>query len=64
MEENVKFYYCHSIEWCILVESVRETEKNAKFPGSVGHICQMNAFNVQISDCACVVLFSKTFQRL
>ena len=37
---TVKFYYCQSIEWCILVEIVRKTEKNATFPASVGHIGQ------------------------
>ena len=38
-EKNVKVYYCDSIEWWILVERVRETEKIATFPGSVRHIC-------------------------
>ena len=38
--KNVKFYCCHSIQWCILVERMRETEKNATFPASIGHICQ------------------------
>ena len=39
-KKDVKFYYCNSIELRISVERVRETEKNATFPGSVGHICQ------------------------
>ena len=34
------FYDCHSTEWCVLVERMRETEKNATFPASAGHICQ------------------------
>ena len=38
--KNVKFYYCHSTEWCISVERMREIEKNATFPASVGHIWQ------------------------
>ena len=39
-EKNVKFYYCHSIERCMLVERILESEKNATYPSPVGHICQ------------------------
>ena len=63
IEKNVQFYYCHSIEWCILVERVRKTEKNATFPGSVNLICrthlsrEIRHSNSQICNCACAVLF-------
>ena len=39
-EKSVKLYYCHSIEWGILVERLRETEENATLPASVENICQ------------------------
>ena len=38
--KNLKFYYYHSTEWCILVKRMQETETNATFLASVGHICQ------------------------
>ena len=34
------------------MESVRETEKFATFPGSVGHICQEKTFNVANYTCS------------
>ena len=61
--KNVKFYYCHSIGWCILAERMRETEKNA---ASVGHICQEEE-DTQISKIGTAhaqFCFSATFQRL
>ena len=39
-KENVKFYIYRSTERCISAERMRETEKNAAFPASLGHICQ------------------------
>ena len=72
MEKNVKFYYCHSIKWCILVERGRETEKGATFSGSVGHICQEKrdvqlhklknahdsfAFLLSFNDCSSITIW-------
>ena len=59
MEKNVKFYYCHSIEWCILVERMRETETKC----NISCICrthlsrEIRHSSVQNTDCACGVLF-------
>ena len=67
IEKNVKFYYCHSIEWFILVERVRETEKlNTTFSGSVGHICQekKNIQSRKLATAHAQFCFSASFQRL
>ena len=65
-KKNIKFYYCHSTEWRILMERVIETKKNTTFPGSVGHICQ-EKYDIQICKLATAhaqFCFSATFQRL
>ena len=52
LTQNVKFYYCHTIEWYILVE--RSSEKMQHFlhlSREIGHSTLQN------SDCACAVLF-------
>ena len=54
------------VQWCILVERGRETEKNAIFPGSVGHICKEKE-DVQVRKLKNVhaqFCFSAIFQRL
>ena len=59
IEKNVKFYYCHSIEWCMLVERGRETEKEH----NISWICrtclsrETRRSSSQIKECACTVLF-------
>ena len=65
-EKNVKFYYCHSTEWCISAERRRGTEKTATFSASAGHTCEEKQ-DIQICKIAPVhaqSCFSDTLQQV